>query len=226
VSRSLLAVIPARGGSKRIERKNLPDLGGRPLIAWTIAAAVESGVCDRVIVSTEDAAIAETAVGLGAEVPFLRDAHFDDEAPVEGATLSVVRALPDRYDDVVQLLPSCPLRTAAEIRDGYARFLESGAPSLASCFRFTWANPWWTLRLDEGSHGSCVFPDAIERRSQELPPLYGLTGAMRFARTEAFLRDGAFLGPETIYHVLDWRSALDIDDESDLELARRVAQTA
>ena len=116
---SCLAVVPARGGSKRIPGKNLRPLRDRPLLAFTIEAALESDLFSRVVVTTDSAEIAAVAVEWGAEVPFLRDAGLaDDFVPVSAATVDALDRI-DRAGDTVksvcQLMPNCPLRTAADI---------------------------------------------------------------------------------------------------------------
>src|SRR5919109_2343177 len=147
-----LAVIPARGGSKRVPGKNLRLLGDRPVIAYTIHAAWTSGIFDRVVVSTDSEQIADVARRFGAEVPFLRDpALADDRAPVSLVTLDAVqRLVPEGAAcDVAQLMPNCPLRTAEDIRRSYDAFQASGADSQISVTWYGWQNPWWALRRSE-----------------------------------------------------------------------------
>src|SRR5580698_5131234 len=116
---TIVAIIPARGGSKRIPGKNIRPLAGKPIIAYTIAAALESGLFERVVVSTDSEAIAAIARQFKAEVPFLRDqALADDFTPVSSATADALLRLDpagDRFDSVAQLMPNCPLRTAADV---------------------------------------------------------------------------------------------------------------
>ncbi len=224
VTGGVIAVIPARGGSKRIPHKNIVDFCGRPMIAWTINAALQSGLFDAVLVSTDDEEIASVARHFRAEVPFLRATHHEDTAPVSKATLAALDQMRAHtghdFATVVQLMPNCPLRGAGEIRAAYDHFVANGAPMQISCFRLGWMNPWWALRLDESGHGTPLFPDARRRRSQELEPLYGLTGAIWIARTDALRAAQDFYGPGHIYYPLDWKAAVDIDDADDLDMAR------
>src|SRR5690606_28690736 len=122
-----LAVIPARGGSKRLPRKNLLPLGGLPMIAHTIRAAVDAGCFDRVVVSTDDPELAAVAMEHGAEVPFMRDAAIaDDHTPVSAAAVDALQrlaAVGESYDRVSLLLPNCPLRDADDVRASYDAFL-------------------------------------------------------------------------------------------------------
>ena len=219
-----IAVIPARGGSKRIPRKNIIDFFGKPLIAWTIEAARGSGLFDYVLVSTDDAEIAEVARAWGAEVPFLRDRHADDLAPASQATLRALEQVREMFDTdfriVAQLMPNCPLRRSADIVESYARFSDRGVPFQLSCFRFNWANPWWAARLDDNGHPSPLFPDALKRPSQELEPLYCPSGAIWLAEVAALRQADTFYGPGHVYWPIHWQAAVDIDDEDDLAMAR------
>lgn len=218
-----IAVIPARGGSKRLPRKNLVEFFGKPMLVWTIEAALETRLFDRVLVSTEDAAIAEIARRHGASVPFLRDRHFDDFSTVSDVTLTALRQsaelLGETYDLVMQLMPNCPLRDTADIRAALAQFETGGADFQISCVRFGWMNPRWAFERAEG-RGRPLFPEAAQRRSQDLPPLYCPTGAIWIAHVDALRRSGTFYGPGQRFEPLSWISAVDIDDEDDLAFAR------
>ena len=147
VGGSRVAIIPARGGSKRIEKKNIRELCGKPMIGWTISAARESGLFDRIVVSTDDPEIADVAKGLGASVPFLRKHYADDISPVSLATVGTLRQLSDelgeQYDIVVQLMANCPLRRASHIVEALDNFVAQQARSQISCFKFGWMNPCW-----------------------------------------------------------------------------------
>lgn len=218
-----LAVIPARGGSKRIPAKNLAMLGGRPMIEWTIRAALECGLFDRVVVSTDDRAIADAARTAGADVPFMRDDHADDHAPVSLATIDAVERLESEgqsYDAVVQLMANCPLRTAGHIASAIAAFDTSGAAFQLSCFKFGWMNPWWAFKRRADGTADVLFPDAMKQRSQDLDPLFCPSGAIWMARTGDLLSARTFYGPGATFWPLPWQAALDIDDEDDLAMAK------
>jgi len=219
-----LAVIPARGGSKRLPRKNLVDFFGKPLIAWTIEAARASQLFDRIVVSTEDEEIAEAARSYGAEVPFLRETHFDDHSNVSDVTIHVLRQLDtklgDTFDVVAMLQPTCPLRDSSDIRAAITAFESWGVDFQMSCFRFLWMNPWWSFRRDKQGHADWLFPEMLGRRSQDQEPTYGLTGAISIANATALLRTGTLYGPGQRFEPISWVSAIDIDDADDLAFAR------
>jgi CMP-N-acetylneuraminic acid synthetase len=224
MTREMIAVIPARGGSKRIPRKNLVEFGGRPLISWTIEAAVESDLFERVLVSTDDAEIAALAEEYGLDVPFLRDRGADDFTPVSEATIAAlnqVRAhIGETYQTVVQLLPSCPLRESRHIIEAVNNFRQHQATFQISCSEFGWTNPWWAVTLDDNQVPQPLFPEQRQARSQDLPRLYCPTGAIWIAQVEPLYRAGTFYGPGHIYFPIEWSAGIDIDNPGDLELAR------
>jgi N-acylneuraminate cytidylyltransferase len=133
---SVLAVIPARGGSKGVPRKNLRDVAGRPLIAWTIAAARGSSHIDRLVLSSDDEEIMETARRHGCDVPFRRPAELaTDEADSMAVVMHAVETLAERYDYVVLLQPTSPLRASADIDGAIATCLRHMAPSCVTVCR-------------------------------------------------------------------------------------------
>jgi N-acylneuraminate cytidylyltransferase len=222
----MIAVIPARGGSKRLPRKNVLDFFGKPLIAWTIEAARETGIFDRVLVSTEDQEIADCARAYGAEVPFLRIEAFDDHSPVSAATIALLKQcethLHEEFETVVQLMANCPLRNAADIRASVTAFQQRGADFQISCFGFGWMNAWWALRLQSDGRAEKLFPEALKTRSQDLPRLYCPTGAIWIARAAALVASGTFYGTDHRFEPVSWESAVDIDDAEDLAFAQAV----
>lgn len=226
VTRKIIAVIPARGGSKRIPRKNIVDFFGRPLIAWTIDAALGASVFDRVLVSTDDPEIADVARSCGVNVPFLRNRAADDAAHASAATLAALDQVREQLNEdhavVVQLMPNCPLRGSTEILSALDRFYARSASFQISCFRYGWMNPWWAVRLDENGVPKPVFGGALSSHSQNLDTLYCPTGAIWIAETAALRAAGTFYGPDHTFEPMHWTAAVDIDDAEDLEMARAV----
>jgi N-acylneuraminate cytidylyltransferase len=220
--RSCIAVIPARGGSKRIPKKNIRPLAGKPLLAYTVLAAKDSGLFDRVIVTTDDPSTAEIAVDLGAEVPFLRDpALSDDVVPVSAATIDVLERLdPDgaAFALVCQLMPNCPLRTVDDIIASHHQITQTGAMSQLSVVRYGWQNPWWAMQRDDDFVLSPVFADRITQRSQDLPAVYCPTGAVWWARTEALRREGTFHMAGGTGWEIPWMRGIDIDTQDDWDM--------
>ena len=219
-----IAIILARGGSKRLPRKNILDFHGKPLIAWSIEAALKSTQYDRVLVSTDDKEIAEIACRFGAEVPFLRDTAADDITPSSEATLAALEQAEQhwgkKFDVVSQLMANCPLRDAADITASVKNFLSKDVESQISSFRYGWMNPWWAAKLDQQGVPEYLFPHAMVARSQDLPPLYCPSGALWIARGQALKQSRTFYIPGHIFHSLSWIAAMDIDDAEDFEMAK------
>lgn len=219
-----IAIVLARGGSKRLPRKNILEFFGKPMVAWTIHAALESHQFDRVLVSTDDDDIAHIARSHGAEVPFLRDAAADDMATSSEATLVALKQAErywgEQYDTVAQLMANCPLRDSSDITQAMSNFDAGPSASQISCFRFGWMNPWWALKLDNEGRGERLHPEIGSARSQDLPRLHCPTGALWVAHTGALKEARTFATADCAYQPMSWISAMDIDDEEDLEMAR------
>ena len=221
-----IAIILARGGSKRLPRKNVMNFGDKPMLAWTIEAALDSQYFDRVLVSTDSEEIAAIARQHGAEAPFLRHTAADDITPSSEATcIALTQAEQhwnERYELVAQLMANCPLRTANDIRAATDSFLNKTptAPSQISSFKFGWMNPWWATKLQADGQPDFLFPEALKSRSQDLPALYCPTGAFWLSWRGGLLKHKTFYQPGHIFHPMDWVSAVDIDDEHDLLMAR------
>jgi N-acylneuraminate cytidylyltransferase len=227
MSVELLAVIPARAGSKRIPAKNVRPLAGRPLIVYSIAAARDSGLFSEVVVSTDSEAIAAIAREAGAQVPFLRAADLaDDHTPVSMATWDALRRLdPDgtRFDAVAQLMPNCPMRTAADLAASYEAFRAGGADAQISVCRYGWLNPWWAMRLAEGGVLTPVLEERLAERSQDQPDLVCPTGAVWWAKAAVLAAQQTFHVAGRTGWLLPWERALDIDTYDDWRLAEVLA---
>ena len=218
-----IAIIPARGGSKRIPRKNIMDFSGKPMIEWTIEAALKSKCFDHVLVSTDSKEISEISIAAGASVPFLRLQNADDKTPSSIATISALRQSENywdtRFDCVAQLMPNCPLRDADHIQAAMDNFVTQDISYQISCFQFGWMNPWWAVKLDEEMVPTDLFPEAKSVRSQDLERLYCPTGAIWIAGRDALLKAGTFYGPGHRYFPIDQVGAVDIDDMEDYLMA-------
>lgn len=222
-----IAIIPARGGSKRIPHKNIVNFAGKPMLAWTIEAAQKSKKFDRILVSTDDLKIKSVALSLGAECPFMREMGADDHAPASVATLHALSQAEQYWSEdyavVAQLMPNCPLRNEHDIHIATEQFERSGAAFQISALQFNWANPWWAATIDDQGRPKALFPEQQKLRSQDLPPLYCPTGAIWIAKTEALKAAGSFYGPDHRFCVLGDLAAVDIDTPEDLVFAARLA---
>lgn len=212
---NLLALIPARGGSKGIPRKNVKSLAGKPLIGWTIDAALQAPCVGRVVVSTEDEEIASVARDLGAEVPFMRPAELAaDDTPGIAPVLHAIENLPE-FDWVVLLQPTSPLRTAEDI-DGIVRFcIEHDAPSAVSVCEVD-KHPYWMFHRDESERLQSFIPQKTDiSRRQDLPQVYAFNGALYLARIDWLKEQQSLVGQETLGYVMSRESSADIDTPLD-----------
>jgi CMP-N,N'-diacetyllegionaminic acid synthase len=217
---NVLGVIPARGGSKAIPGKNLASVGGRPLLAYTADAARGSRRLSRVVVSTDDTAIADAARALGLEVPFMRPADLaSDEAPMLPVLQHAVRemaAVGFAADAVVLLQPTSPLRRAGHI-DAAVELLESsGADSVVTVVEVPHQfNPVSVLRLE----GERVIPWAdgvMPLRRQDKPRVFARNGPAVLAVRTAVLAAGALYGADTRPLIMSAEESLDLDTPADL----------
>jgi N-acylneuraminate cytidylyltransferase len=209
--RRILGVIAARGGSKRVPRKNLREVGGRPLIAWSIEQAQASRYLDRVVLSTEDEEIARLGREWGADVPFLRPAELaTDEVPGVEPVLHALQQL-ESFDYVVLLQPTSPLRSASDIDGAIELCAQAAAWSCVSVTPVR-ENPLLMYWLD----GNELRPLIAERVHPVTRPFYLLNGAVYVARTEWLCRHRTFVTEDTIAYVMPAERSLDIDTEADL----------
>lgn len=222
----IIAIIPARGGSQRIPQKNIRDFKGKPMVAWTIEAALETGCFERVLVSTDDPEVASVSIAAGAECPFLRTDKADHITPVSEATLHALGQAEahynEVYDVVVQLMPNCPLRSSGTIRRALDDFLAGGCGAMLSHVRYGWLNPWWACKINDNKSLEPVFKNKLKERSQDLPLLYCPTGAIWIARTQTLKEHGTFHAPEKTAFVMDWQEGVDIDDMDDWRMAELI----
>lgn len=218
-SDSVLAIVPARGGSKGASRKNLRPLGGRPLVAWTIAAARSSKYIDRLILSSEDAEIIQTAKDWGCDVPFVRPQELAaDDTPGIAPVLHALRALPG-FGLVVLLQPTSPFRSTQDVDACIEACALGAAPACVSVTESE-HSPYWTYKLDADRRLKPIISEVgLPSRRQDLPSTYVLNGAVYVARTDWLLRIGEFITEETTGYVMPALRSLDIDTELDLRIA-------
>lgn len=224
-----IAVIPARGGSKRIPRKNVRHFMGKPMIAHTIEAAIDSTIFERVIVSTDDEEIADVARSSGAEVPFQRpDRLADDHTPISEATAHALEEVDPggtTYTHVAQLMANCPLRTSEDIRESFYHFQDHDHATQLSVFEFGWQNPWWAFEMSDDKQISPLFEQMVDEevRSQDQPTLYCITGAIWWGETDVVRDKRTFHTGDRSGWVMPWKRAVDIDTDEDWTFAEVIA---
>jgi N-acylneuraminate cytidylyltransferase len=218
-----IAIIPARSGSKRVKNKNIVEFLGKPLISYTIEAAIKSKLFSKVIVSTDDEKIANISMKYGAEVPFLRQEYEDDYSPVSLATIHTLQQAEtyyrQKFSTVVQLFSVCPLRDATDIVNAVGYFVDKELDFSISCSEFPLMTPWWGHTINENKIPKSVFPEALKKRSQDLEKMYCPSGAIWIANREKLIESKSFYGKGHAFFPLSWQSAIDIDTQEDLELA-------
>lgn len=218
-----IAIIPARGGSKRIKDKNIVDFCGRPMIAYALEAARASGLFDIIHVSTDSPRIAEVAAQLGFPVDFLRDpALSDDDTPL----MPVLRWVLNEYsargkaaEDVCLLMPCAPLIEASDLTGAYARYLEAGRKAVVLAV-VPFSYPIWrSLAPDAEGVLRPLFPEHWPKRSQDLPAAYHDAGVFSFSPAANILDPKLVVSQAMLPFALARYKAIDIDEPEDLRLA-------
>ena len=218
-----LAVIPARSGSKGISDKNIKDLNGKPLMAYTIEAAQNTNIFDCIHVSTDSALYADIARKLGVDVPFLRSAALSTDA---AGTMDAVRFVVNEYinlgqtfETVTILQPTSPWRTSEDIVCAFRVFREKKADSVVSVCE-TEYSPWLCNILpDNSSLNNFIDLNRVGRR-QEMQQYYRINGAIYIQTTELLMRHGNLYGENSYAYIMNKMKSIDIDDEFDFFLAK------
>lgn len=214
---SAIAIIPARGGSKRIPRKNIKEFLGKPIIAYSIEAALESKIFDVVMVSTDDGEIAEIARKYGAKVPFLRSAEASTDFATTAAVLIEVldgyAKTGLNFSYVCCIYPCAPFVTVNRLKQGMKGLIENNADSVLPVVKFSYP-PQRCVVIREGK-AVMLHPENYNARSQDLEPLYHDAGQFYFYKTEALLTSGRLTYENTIPLILSDIEVQDIDTIGD-----------
>ena len=219
----VVAVIPARGGSKRIPNKNIRLFHGKPMIGYAIESAKSSALFSEILVSTDSPEIREVALAFGASVPFLRPAQLADDhtgtTPVVKHALCWMADQHEAYDAACCIYPTVPLLTPEWLRAGHARLAADPALNFAfSVGRYSYP-VWRSLRRNERGGVEMLFPQHAQSRSQDLPGVYHDAGQFYWGRWDAWLQDRPlFSDHSAMVEMLPWR-VIDIDTEDDWRIA-------
>jgi pseudaminic acid cytidylyltransferase len=221
-----IAVIPARGGSKRIPRKNIKPFGGKPMIAYAIQAARDSGLFEHVVVSTDDDEIAEVAQAHGASVPFRRPAHLADDQTV---TVPVIAHAAQWFvdqghavDAVCCIYPCVPLLRAADLQGAYAMFKERGADYVYPVVGFH-SSPWRAMTKPDNGPMQFVYPEYELTRTQDLPKCYFDAGQFYWGKTASWT-SGLRMHSNGHGYEVEGHRIVDIDTHEDWARAELIAR--
>ncbi len=213
----VLGLVPARGGSKGVIRKNLRPVNNIPLVAWTIDSAKSSKYIDRLIVSTDDSEIAEVSEKAGAEIPFLRPARFaKDDSTTADVVGHAFETLDEKYDIIVVLQPTSPLRKSSDIDECIRLCMESSHSSVS--VTKSAKTPNWMYTLNNGRLSPILPNNEHVSRRQDAPCVYELNGAVYAIKSSEFLKSKQFVSDRTLAYVMPKERSLDIDTELDFVL--------
>lgn len=217
-----LAIITARGGSKRIPKKNIKDFCGKPIIAYSIKAALESKIFDEVMVSTDSEEIANIAIKYGAKVPFMRSAeNADDFATTYDVLLEVVNKYQENdkiFDYICCLYPTAPFVTAKKLKIAFETFVKSGADSLIPVVKFSFP-PQRGFVINKENYLEYKWPENKNKRSQDLEPLYHDAGQFYFHKAAVFDVENKVKNSKIIPFELEETEVQDIDNITDWQIA-------
>jgi N-acylneuraminate cytidylyltransferase len=222
--RKVVAIIPARGGSKGIPLKNLVPLAGKPLIQWTIEAARNSRFIDEIYVSSDSQTILECAAQSGARIILRPDELARDETltvPVLQHTLAVLEEQGHVFDDMILLQPTSPLRTSEHIDVAFQCFYTADASSLISVVEPD-HSPLKSFTVENGFLNGIVNNQYPFSRRQDLPKTYLANGAIYIIHVEAFKKTGSLMTERCIPFIMDASSSIDIDGNADLAIAEEL----
>ena len=222
--KKVLAIIPARGGSERIPKKNILNLSGKPLISWTIEAALASEYIDDVVVSTDDNEILTIAKKYGAKVPFIRPDKFSSN---DASSISVVlhaieffQKVDERYDYIVLLQPTSPLRTVKNIDESIELLQQKKCDAIVSVCNVDHSPLWCNTIPSSGSLSNFLDEQVLNSRSQDLESYFRLNGAIYLCKIERILNEKTFFIKDNIYsYKMNRENSIDIDEMIDFNIA-------
>ena len=222
----LIAIIPSRGGSKRIPLKSLEKINEKTMLSRTINLAKSAGIFEKIVVSTDSQLIAKEAILAGAEVPSLRSEFFDDISPVSLATIHTFESLLDKNSalseaTIVQLMPNCPFLSVNTLLDCVKTQQEIGSRSLISCINVDAIN-WFAFTLDNNQPNWIVKDVNLISRTQDKAPIYVPSGSVWIAQGDYLLAHKSFYGPNYQFHEIPFLEGYDIDTKEQLEFARLI----
>ena len=219
-SPSVLAIIPARGGSKGLPAKNLKMLQGKPLLTWTIEAAIGAHCISKVVVSTDDLDIASIAKASGAEVPFIRPGFLSTDNATTADVVSHASSFYKGFDFLIVLQPTSPLRNSLDIDNAFLAMTNVRVSSCVSVNETT-ESPWLMFQRNSVGSLSKIISDGRQRR-QDFPPSFIVNGAIYIVSSRKFQKEKSFFLPDTFGYVMENNRSIDIDTLDDFMKAERL----
>jgi len=218
--KTFLAIIPARGGSKRLPRKNVLDLNGKPLIAWSIEAGIKSKYIDKTIVSSDDEEILNISKKYNANTIKRPDELASDTATTFDAIKHTIENS-NKYDYIVLLQTTSPLRNEKQINEAIELLESKNADAVVSVCEME-HSPLWSNRLDDSlSMKDFLRDEILNKRSQDLESYYRLNGAIYICKTDKLLEEKSFFLKDNIFaYIMDRESSVDIDEEIDFRIVK------
>ena len=218
-NKTFLAIVPARGGSKRLPRKNILDLSGKPLIAWSIEAGLKSKYIDKVVVSSDDDEILAIAQKYGSAIIKRPNELASDTASSFDAIKHAIENS-DKYDYVVLLQPTSPLRNEKHIDESIELLFQKSADAIVSVCEME-HSPLWSNTLPESKSLVNFIPEKAKKRSQDLSTYYRLNGAIYLCNATILLEKKNFLIDDKIFaYLMDQETSIDIDNELDFKISQ------
>ena len=222
MNKTFLAIIPARGGSKRLPRKNVLDLSGKPLIAYSIEAGLKSKYISKVVVSSDDKEILQVSQNFGADIIKRPDELASDTATTFDAIEHTIKSL-EKYDYIVLLQPTSPLRNEKHIDEAIELLELKKADAIISVCETDHSPLWCNILNEDLSMTNFLSKELLNKRSQDLPLFYRLNGAIYICETQKLLRNKSFFIKENIFaYIMDKKTSVDIDDDIDFLVAKEL----
>ncbi|CEO09831.1 acylneuraminate cytidylyltransferase [[Clostridium] sordellii] len=224
-NKKILAIVPARAGSKGIKDKNITDLNGKPLIAYSIEAGLKSKYINKVVVTTDGEEIAKVAKEYGADVPFLRPKHLatDTSKSIDAVThcIEQLKNQGHEYDYIVLLQPTQPLRQAWHIDEAIELIIAKDEDALVSVSKVK-DHPILMRTIDESGHAVNLLEGSSTKRRQDFPDFYKVNGAIYINKINDNLNNDTSLNDNKLVYIMDEKYDVDIDEMLDLQIARLI----
>ena len=224
MNKTFLAIIPARGGSKRLPRKNILDLCGKPLISWSIEAALKSKYISKVVVSSDDEEILNISSNFGADI-IKRPYELANDTATTFDTVKHTIDNFENYDYIVLLQPTSPLRNEKHIDEAIELLEEKQADAIVSVCEMDHSPLWSNTLPEDGNMRGFLREEILNKRSQDLEKYYRVNGAVYICKTDKLLENKSFFLKDNIFaYIMDRKSSIDIDEEIDFLFAERVIE--